>query len=89
MAISTRSLQRKMMEDVGISPKMLIRTIRFNKAYHLIKYNKNLSFQDVSYFLGYYDLAHMINEFKEFTGRSPAIYFKQEDIYNSFFAGIL
>lgn len=92
MHISCRTMQRRIMEDVGISPKILNRIICFNKAYHLIKHNrhnKDFNLQDVSFCLGYYDLPHLINEFKEFTGHSPASYFKNEDVYNSFFAGVL
>ncbi len=92
MNISCRTIQRRIMEDVGISPKILNRIICFNKAYYLIKHNRqnrDFNLQDVSFCLGYYDLPHMINEFKEFTGSSPANYFKKEDMYNSFFAGIL
>jgi len=88
MHVSNRTMQRRIMQNVGISPKMLERIFRFNKAYHFLKHNRNFDLQDVSFYLGYYDLSHLINEFKEFTGRSPVNYFKKEDMYNSFFAGI-
>ena len=87
MHLSKRTLQRRMMEDIGLSPKTMIKIFRFNKAYYMIK-NKNLNLQDISYIMGYYDLSHLINEFKQFTGRSPVKYFKEEDVYNSLFAGI-
>lgn len=92
MSISCRTIQRRIMEDVGMSPKILNRIICFNKAYHLIKHNgqnEDFNLQDISFCLGYYDLPHLINEFKEFTGYSPINYFKNEDVYNSFFAGVL
>ncbi|HDR88129.1 MAG TPA: AraC family transcriptional regulator [Bacteroidetes bacterium] len=89
MGVSSSTMQRRMMEDIGISPKMLKRIFRFNIAYHLIKHNKNLDLQDVAFYLCYYDLSHLINEFKEFTGSSPVKYFKKEDVYNGLFAGIL
>ncbi len=87
--LCSRTLQRKVREDVGISPKMLYRIIRFNKAYHQIKYFKNVNLQDITFSLGYFDLSHMISEFKEFTGRSPLCYFKKENAFNSLFAGNL
>ncbi|MDZ7777945.1 MAG: helix-turn-helix domain-containing protein [Bacteroidales bacterium] len=87
--MSTRKIQRRFLEDVGLSPKQLRRIFRFNQAYHLLKHNTNLDLQDVSFQLGYYDLSHMINEFKEFTGSAPVRYFKSEDPFNSLFAGIL
>ena len=89
MDISSRTVQRRIMEGIGVSPKILKRIIRFNKAYHLLRHYKDLNLQDVSFCLGYYDLSHLINEFKEFTGSSPAGYFKKEDVYNSLFAGIM
>lgn len=86
---SSRTLQRKIKEDVGISPKMLYRIIRFNKAYYHIKHQQNINLQDVAFAHGYYDLSHFINEFREFTGQSPLVYFKDEKLINDFFAGIL
>ncbi len=82
--ISNRTLQRRLNEDIGISPKMYSRIVRFNKAYHLIK-NSQLKMQDICFNLGYYDLSHMINEFVEFSGVSPYQYFKNENPYNSLF----
>ncbi len=85
--ISGRTLQRRFRDDIGITAKMFYRIIRFNKAYHLIKNHKDISFQDICFQLGYYDLPHLINEFRYFSGKSPIQYFKNENIYNNFFAG--
>ena len=89
LKISSRSLERKIKENVGVSPKMLYRIIRFNKTYNLIKYNREINLQEITFLLGYFDLSHMIKEFKEFTGSSPLCYLKKENPYNSHFAGIL
>lgn len=86
--LNSRYLQRKFTNDIGMSPKMLYRIIRFNKAYNQIKYNRNATLQDVTFCLGYYDLSHLISEFREFTGLSPLSYFKKENVFNGFFAGI-
>ncbi len=86
---SNRSLQRRIMEDVGMSPKMLMRIIRFNKVYHHLKHTRDFRLQDIAYNLGYYDLPHLINEFREFSGISPKKYFTKENVYNSLFTGIL
>ena len=89
LKISSRSLERKIKENLGVSPKMLYRIIRFNKTYNLIKYNREINLQEITFLLGYFDLSHMIKEFKEFTGSSPLCYLKKENPYNSHFAGIL
>ena len=86
---SGRTIQRRVREDVGMSPKLFHRIIRFNNAYHQKKINPGIPLQDLAFNYGYYDQAHFINEFKEFTGQSPRGYFKNESVYNSLFAGII
>ncbi|MGM0624688.1 MAG: AraC family transcriptional regulator [Bacteroidota bacterium] len=83
--VSSRTLQRRLNDDIGISAKMFSRITRFNKAYHLIKNHQHLNMQDICFHLGYYDLPHLINEFREFSGDSPMQYFKNENVYNSLF----
>lgn len=83
--ISSRTLQRRFNDNVGISAKMLSRIVRFNKAYHLIQHQPCLNMQDICFNLGYYDLPHMIKEFVEFSGVSPLQYFKNENPYSKLF----
>lgn len=86
---SSRTLQRQIKQDIGISPKMLYRILRFNKTYYQIKNNHQQSMHDIAFHCGYYDLSHLVNEFREFTGNSPALYFSDENVYNKLFAGIV
>lgn len=83
-----RTFQRHIKKDVGLSPKMLQRIIRFNKAYHIKKNNPHLLLQDISYMCGYYDLSHLVNEFKEFSGLPPSCFFTMEDGVSPLFSGI-
>lgn len=83
--ISSRTLQRRFKDDVGISAKMFCRITRFNKVYHLIKHHQHRNLQNICFHLGYYDLPHLINEFREFSGNSPLQFFKNENVYNKVF----
>ena len=75
MNISPRTLERRFMEDLGLSPKMFIRLIRFQKALALLR-NKapNRSLVAVAYELGYSDQAHFIRDFKKLSGCVPGIF---------------
>ncbi len=88
MGGSQRTLERKLKHDIGLTPKKFHRIVRFNKAYADIKNNPGLRLQDVVFHHGYYDQSHFVNEFREFTGSTPFRYFRNEDNYNQFFAGV-
>lgn len=65
-----RSLERKFAKLVGTSPKQLCRAIRFQKTLKtMLDGNKTLT--DIGYENEYFDQAHFIKDFKDFTGVSP------------------
>jgi len=66
---SARHLNQGFKEQVGITPKLLARILRFNRAVTLI--DTPMSWSAISYTCGYYDQAHMIRDFKQFTGSAP------------------
>jgi transcriptional regulator GlxA family with amidase domain len=70
-----RELERKFLEQVGISPKLLARITRFQKVLNKIETEHINSFTAAAYEGGFYDQSHFIRDFKEFTGYSPNIYF--------------
>lgn len=74
IGISERRLERKFRKQVGISPKMLARTVRFQKVVNKIKDGDLL---DTALSFGYFDQSHMIREFKEFSGETPLGYFRK------------
>lgn len=84
IGISERRLERKFRKRVGISPKMLARTVRFQKVVNKIKDGDLL---DTALSFGYFDQSHMIREFKEFSGETPLGYFRKthgiSDIFTS------
>jgi AraC-like DNA-binding protein len=70
-SLSPRQFRRICLERTGLSPKHLARVLRFRQA---AKYasGQHADWADIAVASGYYDQAHLINEFKELAGVSPA-----------------
>jgi len=77
MNLSTRSLERKFDEAVGMSPKSLARVIRFDHIKNELILKPQTSLTALPFQFGYFDQAHFIHDFKQFSGETPSI-FKQE-----------
>jgi len=69
--LSARQLQRQFQNVVGVSPKTLARTIRFEEIRNRLMFNPDTSLTDLAYEFGFTDQAHFIRDFKEFTGKTP------------------
>ena len=72
--INKRSLQRIFREYVGISPKWVIRRYRLHELIERLEAGDPLNWSDLALELGYFDQAHLINDFRAVTGYSPADY---------------
>jgi AraC-like DNA-binding protein len=83
--ISTRHLERKFISIVGMSPKLFSRIIRFQTIFKLLKTKQINSLTALALESGYYDQAHFIRDFKNFTGINPKTYFNQEHQLSSYF----
>jgi AraC-like DNA-binding protein len=66
-----RQLERKFMKQIGISPKQLGKVIRLQAALKMMLNEPSESLTTVAYESDYYDQAHFIKDFKEFTGTTP------------------
>jgi|CXWL01.1.fsa_nt_gi AraC-like DNA-binding protein len=76
--IGRRHLERKFISNVGIRPKLLSRITRFRNTLNLIEHKQFTSLTMVAYEGGFYDQAHFIRDFKEFTGLNPKQYFSYD-----------
>ena len=65
---SSRWLNMKFTDKLGISPKNLSTVIRFKQYYNAMANNDELSFMNNDFFELYYDQSHFMKEFKRFTG---------------------
>jgi AraC-like DNA-binding protein len=66
-----RQLERKFFKQVGMSPKQLGKVIRLQTALKMLLNRQNESLTEIAYESEYYDQAHFIKDFKEFTGTNP------------------
>lgn len=71
--LSTRQLERKCKERIGIPPKLFARLIRFSTAYRLREANPQMNWTSICYECGYFDQMHLIKDFKEFAGVTPKV----------------
>ncbi|SDH77701.1 helix-turn-helix transcriptional regulator [Chryseobacterium capnotolerans] len=69
--VDRRQLLRKFSSAIGLSPKQLSRTIRLQAALKMLLNDQFSSLSDLAYENEYYDQAHFIKDFKEFTGSTP------------------
>ena len=67
---SSRWLNMKFADKLGISPKNLATIIRFNQYYNSVANNKEMDFMQNAFYDHYYDQSHFLKEFKRFTGLS-------------------
>jgi AraC-like DNA-binding protein len=66
-----KRLVRAFRDEVGIPPKVLARVLRFRRA--LVEFNTHtiVDFSQLAAECGYSDQAHMIRDFKDFSGLTP------------------
>jgi len=76
--ISMRQLRRLFAGRAGVSPKYLMRILRFRNATHqlgkLAKRPAQVNWAQLAVACGYFDQAHFIREFQEFTACTPGRY---------------
>lgn len=66
-----RQLERKFIQQIGISPKQLGKVIRLQTALKLLLNRQTEKLTEIAYESEYYDQSHFIKDFKEFTGTNP------------------
>jgi len=72
--MSPRHFRRRCFEESGLAPKHLCRILRFRHACELAK-ARGSGWAVIAIDAGYFDQAHLIRDFHEFTGRAPVSVF--------------
>ncbi len=75
-----RQLERKFVKQIGISPKQLGKVIRLQSALKMMLNEEGENLTNIAYQSEYYDQAHFIKDFKEFTGISPKEFLGNENM---------
>lgn len=78
---SQKHLIKLFKDHVGMTPKGFLKIIRFQKAIMEIAADKKPSWTGIAFESGYYDQAHFINDFREFSGFTPAAYLQKQYEY--------
>jgi AraC-like DNA-binding protein len=71
LRVSRRTLERKFLEEIGMYPKIFSAIVRFNSSLTYLESQLPHSLTDITYTCGYYDQAHFIKNFKQFSGETP------------------
>jgi AraC-like DNA-binding protein len=70
--LSTRQLERLFDAHVGLSPKQLCSLLRFQQIFRAMDQDEEESWASVALRCGYFDQAHLIRDFRRYTGATPA-----------------
>jgi AraC-like DNA-binding protein len=86
LGVSSRQLVRDFQREVGLTPKLLARIVRFQKIFQAIQYTPD-SWASIAFDCGYYDQAHLIRDFQEFAGETPSTFLLQQHELTDRFTG--
>ena len=82
VGLSERRFIQVFKAEVGVTPKLFSRVQRFQRARAIIHRQENApDWAGIAVKCGYFDQSHLIRDFLEFSGLSPAAYLRQ---YNGF-----
>jgi AraC-like DNA-binding protein len=84
--VGGRQLERLFAHHVGLSPKAFLRVLRFQEVLAALRTPESHGWADLAVRHGFYDQAHFINDFRRFTGESPAAWEIDEASLTGIFA---
>lgn len=77
LGLSSRQFERRFLRTVGISPKLFSRMQRFQRVFQNIPLSI-ANWVDTAVRCGYYDQAHLIRDFRQFSGTTPTALLAEE-----------
>ena len=72
--MSHRRFIDRFTREVGLTPKVFCRILRFQRVLHRVDSGRDVDWTDVALSCGYYDQAHFIHDFQAFAGMTPTMY---------------
>lgn len=70
--LSIRQFERRFSSEIGMAPKLFAKVARFQTALDARVTRQQRSWSSLAHEFGYYDQAHMIKDFRDLSGLSPA-----------------
>ena len=77
---SRRHLSQQFRSEFGVSPKVMSRVVRFERAKVLLTASGTAHLGTVAAMSGYADQSHMTREWNDIAGSSPAAWLAHEEI---------
>jgi AraC-like DNA-binding protein len=74
LGVTRRTLERRVRAEVGLSPRMLSRVLRFRRAFRMLDQAPAGTSARIATAAGYFDQAHLIRDFRRFAGAPPAAF---------------
>jgi transcriptional regulator GlxA family with amidase domain len=86
LGLSMRKLDRTFNTRVGLTPKTLSRIVRFQQVFKILETEvRARDWARIALDCGYYDQAHFVKEFREFSGKAPTFYFAEQNAMSEHF----
>jgi AraC-like DNA-binding protein len=79
--MSQRRFIQLFSEEVGLTPKMLCRILRFQRAVSFLHRLETVDWADTALSCGYCDQSHMIHDFQDFAGLTPTHYLSRRSAH--------
>ena len=81
LGFSHKHLIQRFRDEVGLTPKRFCRIRRFRQVLQAVEARRGIEWADLAADCGYFDQAHFIHEFREFSGLNPSAYLQQRGEY--------
>lgn len=82
--VSSKHLISLFKKYVGLSPKLFSRVQKFQQVIRLIADHRKVDWAQLAYECGYFDQAHFIREFRDFSGINPVSYLEKRGPYRNY-----
>jgi AraC-like DNA-binding protein len=79
--LGLRQFERRFAHEIGVSPKLYARIIRFEAALQWRVVSPSMSWTEIAHELGYHDQMHMVHDFTRLSGDSPEAISSQLDMF--------
>ena len=76
--LSVSAFERRFSQQMGLSPKLFSRIIRFDRATQLKELNPTLDWLSIALQTGYTDYQHLAKDFKQFGGDTPVGFLRED-----------
>jgi len=80
-ALGVRQFERRFQQEIGVSPKLYARIVRFEAALQRRAVSPTARWTDIAHALGYHDQMHMVHDFTRLSGDTPEAIARQLDMF--------